>query len=125
MIRIRAGCMPQHSDLIVLTPVFKGDDGGDPRSCGYIASTAHVRKMACSSCVVNRETVSKNGPRCPRCGRSDGFQRIGPSETPDPFCRTKCNDGQLGEVYLEGVAERNLQESGFWRSCCVAEAHHS
>ena len=62
MIRIRAGCMPQHSDLIVLTPVFKGDDGGDPRSCGYIASTAHVRKMACSSCVVNRETVSKMGP---------------------------------------------------------------
>ena len=62
MIRIRAGCMPQHSDLIVLTPVFKGDDGDDPRSCGYIASTAHVRKMACSSCVVNRETVSKMGP---------------------------------------------------------------
>ena len=57
MIRVRAGSMPHHSDLIVLTPVFQGDE-----PCGYLASVAHVTKMPKEkACVVNRGTLLKLG----------------------------------------------------------------
>eukprot|EP00438_Fugacium_kawagutii_P035423 Skav228211 [mRNA] locus=scaffold5334:4059:7362:- [translate_table: standard] len=60
MVQITAGCMPRHSDLIVLTPVFEGDS---THPCGYVTSVAHIRTMPCLSRVVNRETLRELGEK--------------------------------------------------------------
>ena len=58
MVHITSGCMLQHSDLIVLTPVFEGDAR---KPSAYIASVAHVTMMLHASYVVSRATVSNSG----------------------------------------------------------------
>ena len=60
LVHITPGCMLQHSDLIVLTPVFEGSDTTKPSA--YIASVAHAAPvMRHGSYVVSRATVENSG----------------------------------------------------------------
>ena len=59
IVRINPGSMPNHSDLVVVTPVFEPPVFSRPS--GLIASAAHTGQALVSSCVIKRENACKLG----------------------------------------------------------------